>query len=231
VAGIMAARGGAGAGWLLGRLDPELFRTHPKVFVGYSDLTYLHLFLDHIGIASVHGPMVARELADGGYDRASLLHALTGAGAPFRDDELEPVRPGQARGTLRGGCLSILAAVEGTPWALPRDPEGTILFLEDVDEPPYRLDRMILQLRDAGALAGVRGIVFGDMKGCSPPLAASFSFQDVIREALAGLDVPIALGLSSGHTSSPHVSLPFGVSVRLEVGESAVFEVLDSAVA
>lgn len=231
VAGVMAARGGAGAGWLLARLDPDLFRARPKLFVGYSDLTYLHLFLDRLGIVSVHGPMVARELADGSYDRPSLVHALTGSGVPYSDDDLVPVRAGQARGTLRGGCLSILAAAEGTPWALPRDPEGTILFLEDVDEAPYRIDRMLLQLRDAGALTGVRGIVFGDMKGCSPPLSATFSLVDVIGEALEGLDVPIALGLSSGHASGPHVSLPFGVPSRLEVGESAVFEVLDAAVA
>lgn len=230
VAGVLSARGGAGAGWLLAGLDPRLFRAHPKIFVGYSDLTYLHLFLDRLGIVSVHGPMVARELADGSYDRQSLLHALTGSGAPYSDDDLVPVRAGQARGTLRGGCLSILASAEGTPWALPRDPEGTILFLEDVDEAPYRIDRMLLQLRDAGALTGVRGIVFGDMKGCSPPMAASFSLVDVIREALEGFDVPIALGLSSGHASGAHVSLPFGVPARIEVGESAAFEVLDTAV-
>lgn len=100
-----------------------------------------------------------------------------------------------------------------------------------MDEAPYRVDRMLLQLRDAGTLADVRGVVFGDMKGCSPPMAASFSLVDVIREALAGLSIPIALGLSSGHASGAHVSLPFGVPARLEVGESASLEVLDTAVA
>jgi muramoyltetrapeptide carboxypeptidase len=176
--------------------------------------------------------MVARELADGVYDRASLWHALTGEGSPYAagEDDLEPLRGGEAEGVLRGGCLSILAAAAGTPWALAPDGEATILFLEDVDERPYRIDRMLLQLRESGALAGVRGVVFGDMKGCAPRFDESYRLEEVLLDALEGLEVPVALGLSSGHTASPAVTLPLGVKARLRCGERASFEVLEAAV-
>jgi len=232
VAGIVCARGGAGAGWLLPRLDAELIRSHPKVFVGYSDITLLHLYLNQQGLVTFHGPMVAWELANGTYERSSFLGAVTGEGAPYatEPDDLMPLRPGAAEGRLRGGCLSLLAAAAGTPWALRTGGEPTLLFLEDVDEKPYRIDRLLMQLRLSGALEGVVGIVFGDMKGCSPRLDADFSLEDVILEALAGLEVPIALGLSSGHTTHPFVTLPLGVQARLTCGDDARFELLEAAV-
>jgi muramoyltetrapeptide carboxypeptidase len=232
VAGIVCARGGAGAIGLLQGLDLELLRAHPKVFVGYSDLTLVHLALGRLGHVSVHGPMVSRELADDAFDRASFDFAVAGKGQPWASepDELLVVRQGEARGTLRGGCLSLLAAAAGTPWAL-RPQEDTILFLEDVDEPPYRIDRMLWQLRLSGAFEGVTGVVFGDMRACAPPFDADFGLEDVVRDALTGLDVPIALGLSSGHTNNPFVSLPFGVSARLACAADARFEILGPAVA
>ena len=102
--------------------------------------------------------------------------------------------------------------------------------MEDVDERPYRIDRMLMQLRQSGALDGVRGIVFGDMKGCSPRLDAGYGLEEVLLDALSGLDVPIALGLSSGHTGSANVTLPLGVRARLACGEDARFEVLEASV-
>jgi muramoyltetrapeptide carboxypeptidase len=232
VAGIMCARGGAGAGWLLPRLDADLLRAHPKVFVGYSDITLLHLYLNRLGLVTFHGPMAAWELANGTYDRASFLGAVTGEGPLYASeaDDLVSLRPGTAEGVLRGGCLSLLAAAAGTPWALRAGGEPTLLFLEDVDEKPYRIDRLLMQLRLSGALDGVAGIVFGDMKGCAPGLDADYSLEDVILDALGGLPVPIALGLSSGHTSHPFVTLPFGVRARLVSGDDARFEVLEAAV-
>ena len=233
VAGIVCARGGAGAGGLLRRLDGALADAHPKVFVGYSDATFLHLWLNARGLVTFHGPMAAREMADGSYDRDSFLRAVTGEGAPYATevDDLVPLRPGAARGRLLGGCLSILAAAAGTPWGLgPRD-EPVVLFIEDVDEPPYRLERMLVQLRESGAFGSVVGIAFGDMKGCSPPIAGDYALEEVILDALAGLDVPIALGLSSGHASGPAVTVPLGVQVRLVSGAEARLEVLEAAVA
>ena len=231
VAGIVCARGGAGAARLLPGLDLDLLRSHPKVFVGYSDATALHLGMGRLGLVTFHGPMVSVDFAARGHDTESFLQVLTGTGLyASQADDLLPLRAGVAEGVLRGGCLSLLAWAAGTPWALRTDGEDTILFVEDEDEAPYRIDRLLLQLRESGALAGVRGIVFGDMKGCAPPMAADFSLEDVILEALDGLDVPVALGLSSGHTSSPNVTLPLGVRARLACGESARFEVLEPAV-
>jgi muramoyltetrapeptide carboxypeptidase len=228
VAAIICARGGAGSSWLLPHLDPALLRRNPKAFVGYSDVTLLHLYLAQLEIVSLHGPMVAHELASGAYHRQSLLWALTGEGAPYasEDGELEALREGEAVGRLRGGCLSLLATAAGTPWALGAH-DDTILFVEDLDEKPYRIDRMLFELRHSGALQGVRGIVFGDMRGCAPPMTADFTLEEVILDALSGLDVPIALGLSSGHTRSPNVTLPLGLPARLTCrGEGARFEVL-----
>jgi muramoyltetrapeptide carboxypeptidase len=232
VAGIVCARGGAGAGWILPRLDAALLRAHPKVFIGYSDVTLLHLYLNRQGLVTFHGPMAAWELANGSYDRESFLSAVTGQGAPYASgaDDLVSLRPGEATGVLRGGCLSLLAAAAGTPWALQTTGEPTLLFVEDVDEKPYRIDRLLMQLRQSGALEGVVGIVFGDMKGCSPALDADYSLEDIILGALAGVDVPIALGLSSGHTTHPFVTLPFGVRARLVCGDEARFELLEAAV-
>jgi muramoyltetrapeptide carboxypeptidase len=232
VAAIVCSRGGAGSYWLPPSLDPALLTASPKVFMGYSDVTVLHLYLGRLRLVSLHGPMVAHEMASGGYHRESLLWALTGEGTPYatEEGELETLRPGAAEGRLRGGCLSLLAAACGTPWALEAH-DDTILFLEDLDEPPYRIDRMLAQLRHAGALRGVRGIVFGDMKGCAGGMELDYTLEDVIRDALAGLDVPVALGLSSGHTRSPNVTLPLGVRARLDCGpEGARFELLESPV-
>jgi muramoyltetrapeptide carboxypeptidase len=232
VAAIVCARGGAGAGALLPLLDPALLRAHPKLLVGCSDITFLQLFLERLDIGSLYGPMVAGDLASGAYDRPSLRHALFGEGPPYRTetDELQPLRAGSGEGVLKGGCLSILASAAGTPWALQAAREGTLLFIEDVHERPYRIDRMLRQLRQAGAFASLRGIVLGDMQGCSPKLDEGYSLEAVVESALEGLDVPVALGLSSGHTANAAVSLPLGARARLVCDESsASFEVLEPA--
>jgi muramoyltetrapeptide carboxypeptidase len=235
VKGIFCARGGAGVVQLLERLDVSRLIAHPKLFVGYSDLTFLHALLNNSGLVTLHGPMAARELGEAAYHRESLSTALTGQGAPYatEPDELLTLRSGSASGRLRGGCLSVLAASCGTPWALRGDAaEGVILLLEDVDEPPYKIDRMLRQLRAAGAFEHVRGVVLGDFPGCSPPLESSFSLEEVILEALDGLALPIALGLSTGHTPHPNVTVPLGVRARLECSAaSAEFRILEPAVA
>ena len=235
VAAIVCARGGAGMVQLLPHLDRDLLRENPKPLLGYSDITLLHLEMERLGLTSLHGPMVARELAEGDtrYDVASLWHALTGEGEPYASgpDDLVALAGGSGAGVLRGGCLSLLAAAAGTPWALRSADEPTILFVEDVDEKPYRVDRMLRQLRASGALQGVTGVVFGDMKGCAPGFHEDYALEEVLLEALDGLDVPVALGLSSGHTAHPNVTLPFGVRARLECrGGEAFFTVLEAPV-
>lgn len=235
VRAIVCARGGAGVLHLLPGLDAPLVAAHPKLVLGYSDVTALHLALGQLGLPSLHGPMVAWELADGeaAYDRASLWHALTGEGEPWvSGPELLPVRDGAAEGVLRGGCLSLLAACAGTPWALRTAGEPTILFLEDVGEAPYRVDRMLRQLRLSGALEGVRGVALGEMRGCRPAPDAGYRLEDVVVEALGPLDGPVAIGLSSGHVSAANVTLPLGVKARLACGGGgARLQVCEAAVA
>jgi muramoyltetrapeptide carboxypeptidase len=244
VRGIVCARGGSGAGWLLPRLNVESMVARPKVFMGYSDITFLHSLLNSHGLVTFHGPMVAvaSDLADRRYDEASLRAGLLGEGEPYRTGPggMRALRAGAGEGRLQGGCISILAAAAGTPWAIRPDTEGTILFLEDQKEPPYRIDRALMQLRASGALAGARGIVFGAMKECSPSHGAGYTLADVMLDALAGLDIPIAIGLSSGHTNKPNVTLPFGVRARLTCsspatggsgGDEARLEILEASVA
>ncbi|HEY6554432.1 MAG TPA: LD-carboxypeptidase [Vicinamibacteria bacterium] len=233
VRAIVCARGGAGALALLPHLDPSRIEGDAKVFVGYSDVTALHLFLGRLGLVTIHGPMAGRSLVPGRYHRESFLAALTGEGAPYASepDDLLTLREGEGVGILRGGCLSLLAAAAGTPWALRPDDEGTILFLEDIRERPFRIDRMLTQLRLAGAFENVRGIVFGEMKGCGPAAGEDYTLEEVLLESLSGLDLPMAIGLSSGHTNGPNVSLPLGVRARLTCGVESRLEVLESAVA
>jgi muramoyltetrapeptide carboxypeptidase len=233
VAAVFCARGGAGSAHLLPGLWDILRDGEPKALVGYSDATWLHLALARAGRASVHGPMVAWELASGNYDRESLWHALSGEGSRLVTGPavLTAWCAGEAEGVLRGGCLSILAAAAGTAWALRTDPQGTILFIEDVNEAPYRIDRMLYQLRASGALDGVLGIVFGEMKGCAPADDAGYSLEQVLRDALSGLEIPVAFGLPSGHTDGRALSIPLGVRVSLSCQETARLEVLEEAVA
>jgi muramoyltetrapeptide carboxypeptidase len=222
VKAVIGARGGAGASWLLEGFDPDRVAAAPKVLLGYSDLTFLHSALNARGLVTFHGPMAATDFALRKHDAPSLRAALFGEGTYATEEgDVLPLRAGDGEGRLLGGCISILAAAAGTPWAFRPDPDGTILFLEDVDERPYRLDRALWQLRASGAFEGLRGVVFGDMKGCRPPAGSSFTLDEVLASAFAGLGVPIALGLSSGHTVGPNVTLPFGVRARLHCGDAA----------
>ncbi|HET7293684.1 MAG TPA: LD-carboxypeptidase [Vicinamibacteria bacterium] len=232
VAGIVCARGGAGSIHLLPAFDPGLAQKHPKPLIGCSDLTFLHVVLNGLGLVTFHGPMAAGDIGRGTYDRDSFWRAVTGEGGPWAtdDDDLLVLRSGQGRGRLLGGCLSILASGFGTPWAFHPDRDGTILFLEDVGEPPYRIDRHLRQLRAAGAFEGLRGVVFGDMPGCAPPRDVSFTLEEVILDALAGLDVPVALGLSSGHVANGALTLPLGVPARLSCDGAARLELLETGV-
>ncbi len=224
----MCARGGAGTIHLLPGLDRDLLEANPKPLLGYSDITLLHLEMERLGLTSLHGPMVARELAEGdtAYDLRQPVARAHRRGRAVRERAGRPRGAGRgpaARASCAGGCLSLLAAAAGTAWALRSADEPTILFVEDVDEKPYRVDRMLRQLRASGALQGVTGVVFGDMKGCAPGFHEDYRLEEVLLEALEGFDVPVALGLSSGHTAHPNVTLPLGVRARLECrGEEAL---------
>ena len=214
---VAAVRGGYGSNYLLDALDPNLIKRNPKPFFAYSDMTGLqcHL-LDQLGLPAFHGPMVAADFyLDDGVHLASFQAALAGRSYTVGAGEgMRTLKAGTARGTLYGGCLSILAAMIGTPWE-PQT-EGKLLFVEDVGAKPYQIDRMLWHLRAAGKFDGVRGIVFGEMLDCASPGAAGDLLESTIVSALGGLDVPIAFGLRSGHVSRQNVTLTLGVEAELQ---------------
>lgn len=231
VAGIVCARGGAGAMRLLPLVDVGAMLAHPKPFVGYSDVTALHLLLGAAGLVTFYGPMVAREFADGRADVASFLATLRGREESLSFEAgLRPLQSGCAEGVLRGGCLSLLSAAAGTPWSLDSSGEATLLLLEDVDEPPYRVERMLVQLLLAGGFEGVRGIVFGEMPGCWASPDAGYTLEAVLLDVLDPLGIPVAIGLNTGHTTGPCATVPLGVRARLDCGQGASLVLLEEAV-
>ncbi len=228
---VMCLRGGYGSNYLLDGLDLEAVAARPKPFFAYSDLTGVQLrLLDELGLPAFHGPMVAADfyLSDGVH-LDSFSAAL--AGKPYSvgpAEGLRTLKPGLTRGTLYGGCLSILVSLLGTPWE-PKT-EGTLLFFEDIGAKPYQVDRMLWQLRAASKLEGVKGIVFGEMVDCVSPGAAPDLLDQAILSALDGFDGPIAIGLRSGHVSRQNVTLTFGVEAELKADEDPKLQLLEPAV-
>ena len=169
VRAIVCARGGYGANYLLDILDLKKIKAHPKIFVGYSDLTtLLTYFTDATGLITFHGPMVAKDFAHAhGVDRDSWERALNGSSewALELDSDVKSLVAGSGEGILYGGCLSILVASLGTPYEIRT--AGTILFIEDIAAKPYQIDRMLMHLKLAGKLADIKGIIFGEMLDCS----------------------------------------------------------------
>lgn len=230
---LIGARGGYGSVQLLPYLDPVQLAAQPRAFVGYSDLTSILTFLVcQCGIVAFHGPSVSGRLGRGaaGYDRVSFLATLMNV-EPVGElipDGLESVKPGDAQGRLLGGTLTQLAAAAGTPYALaPWD--DTILLLEDVAERPYRLDRMLVQLRLSGALDHVRGIVLGAFPRCDEPGGAPTA-RGALADALADFPGPIVFGFPTGHVDGPAMTMPLGVRARLVAGVTARLIIEEAAV-
>lgn len=226
---IICARGGYGSNYLLPTLDLKKIVAHPKIFVGYSDLTtLLTLFTDSANLVTFHGPMVAKDfaLADG-VDPASWHNAVTGAEEwkLGNDSGAKLLAAGEAEGMLYGGCLSILVAALGTPHDIRT--AGTILFLEDVAAKPFQIDRMLMQLKLAGKLKEVRGIIFGEMMDCRQSPTQDYTLEEVVLRIVGDLGIPVAFGLRSGHVSRANITLPFGVRARLEVGSDVSLKILE----
>ena len=234
---IFCARGGYGSNYVVEYLAarPLLRRLKfltPKIVMGYSDVTSLLLFLNQVlGWVVFQGPMVAREFAGGElfYEWSSLEQTLS---KPVPEIALESdawsLRPGQAEGRLLGGCLSILTATLGTPQEI--DTQGAILLLEDVDEKPFRIDRMLFHLRRSGKFRHVKGIMFGEMPGCGGGATARDGLRNVIQEAFRELDIPIVFGFRFGHTTGKCLTLPLGVKARLTAQERVTLTLLEPAV-
>jgi len=228
---VFTTRGGYGSAYLLDGLDLDLIAESVKPFIGYSDLTALQLWLlDQLQLPAFHGPMLCADFArKDGVHLPSLQAALGGQAYSVGAAEgLRTLHAGRARGTLYGGCLSMLAALLGTPYE-PQT-EGKLLFLEDVNVRPYQIDRMLWQLAQAGKLDGVKGIVFGEMLDCNSPGAPLELLDEVILRVFDQFQGPIAIGLRSGHVSGPNVTLTFGVEAELDAADEATLDLLQTAV-
>lgn len=218
IAALIAVRGGYGSVHLLPLLGESLLLGEPKAFIGYSDNTSLLTWLTLIGgIVSFHGPMLEGRLArgDAGYDRATFLRCLC---RPEPADEIshpqvEVLHSGEAAGMLIGGTLTQLCASLGTPYAFD-PPAGCVLFLDEVAERPYRLDRMLTQLYLSGILSRASALVFGELPRCDEQ-GGSPTARDVVEELTRGFRGPILYGLPSGHTAGPTYTLPLGVRARV----------------
>jgi muramoyltetrapeptide carboxypeptidase len=225
VQGIICFSGGWGSPRLLPFLDFERIRRHPKVFVGFSDITaLLNAIHQETGLVTFHGPMAGSNLRPWTVEQLrravqSTAPLGTFANPPKEEDELinrayRPValRGGKARGRLVGGNLTLLTSLMGTPWEV--DTAGAILLLEDTDEALYRIDRMLTQLALGGKLDGVAGVVFGFCSDC-PADGPSFSLEEILRDRLEPLGVPVLQGLAFGHIPKM-LTLPIGLPATLD---------------
>lgn len=224
-AAVLPVRGGYGLTTVLPRLDPAVFRRNPKVVVGCSDFTvFLNFLVQECGIACMHGPMI------GGLGRASdptgahRLRAMMEGGKPgmlrssFEDAAAWCVSPGVGKGVAVGGSLSLLAATCGTPWQLRT--AGRVLFLEDVGERPYRIDRLLVQLEQAGLFDEVAAIVLGDFVGCEEP-GGEITWRHAVERVFRGRATPVLAGLPFGH-GAPNLAFPLGVPCQVDAGVGSV---------
>ena len=231
VRAIFCARGGYGSGRIVPYLEPELLHANPKIINGSSDITMLLSLVDRSGLVGFHGPMVATAIRQGesGYNRALLLDLLQGEAVRFPLAGTSVLRPGMAEGRLNGGCLSLVVATLGSSYEI--DTSNSILVLEDQDTKPYQVDRMLTQLKQAGKLDSVQGVVFGEMLNCMQTSNQGYTLEEVIMDVLGDTTFPILFGFPTGHTTRPNAMVPFGVRARLKLDTESVFELLEPAVA
>ncbi len=226
IAAIFCARGGFGSIQMLEFLTDEV-KKHPKIFVGYSDITVLlHWLRVRYGMVTFHGPMVAMDLARGISDRSGehFWSMVNGRKRTWKLSLGEVVRGGCAEAEMLGGCLSMLVTTLGTAYEI--DTRGQILFLEDVGERPYRIERMLTHLKMAGKLDHLAGLVFGDFTRCEGE--GPRDVRAVIGDLFAKAPYPVVMGLPAGH-GEENLALPFGVRMRLD-GGSASLAMLESPV-
>ena len=228
VKAILCVRGGYGSARLLDRLDYKMIARHPKPFIGFSDVTALHIALgERAGISTIHGPMLVsftRPNFDSDYTRTQFFEGLRRT-APLGEilmpegQNLETVMPGEAEGIILGGNLTVLTSLVGTPYEL--NGKGALLLLEEVGERPYRIDRMLNQLWQSGLLNRVNGILLGDFVGCendnSSPIE-DFTLSQVLTHYARLSHKPVLRGVPAGHASH-NLFLPLGVHAVMRAGK------------
>ncbi len=214
ISAIFCARGGFGSIQLLPFLNAEEIRSHPKIFVGYSDVSILlNWLMKKCGMVTFHGPMVAMEIARGlkGRSRDFFWGTLLGEKREWQVTLAATIRPGIVEAEMMGGCLSTIVTTLGTPYEV--DTSGKILFLEDVGESPYRLERMLTHLKMAGKLDGIGGLVFGDFTHCEGK--DQRDINDIIQDLFCDAPYPVMTGLAAGH-GNENLLFPFGVKMALD---------------
>lgn len=230
IAAVWFLRGGYGTMRILPQIDWGALRDHPKALIGFSDNTAVHLAAQRVDVVSFHGPHPhTSDFPD--FARDELLRVLTVAEPagvlPFPPDgRAETLSGGVAEGPLLGGNLSLLSSTLGTPYAI--QPEGAILFIEEVGEHPYRLDRLLSHLKLAGVLDAVAGIAVGGITE-TPEVEGAPGAMDVLHDRLGGLGIPIATGFPVGHIDD-NWTLPMGVRARLDA-DAGTLALLEPAVA
>jgi muramoyltetrapeptide carboxypeptidase len=220
IKGIFCVCGGYGTARIADQLGYELIRANPKVFWGYSDITFLHVsILQRAGLVTFHGPMLSSDLG------ADDVHPLTKETftqifQPTKLTYTEELRPltifveGKAKGPIVGGNLTLLVSTLGTPYEV--DTKGKLLFIEEIEEEPYRIDRMLNQLKMAGKFEDAAGIILGDFHNCTPTKRKpSLSLEEVISDHIVSADKPTLGGFSIGHCS-PNLAVPIGVEGVLD---------------
>jgi muramoyltetrapeptide carboxypeptidase len=230
---VWCVRGGYGISRLLPAVDYNLIKKNPKIFIGYSDVTALHLAISqNCGLVTFHGPVAASTFSD--YSKKHVVNVLMNPTAPYKVElspdnvakesnlfKTEVITAGKCRGKLVGGNLSLLSALAGTPFAL-KNPKGKILFMEDVGEQPYRIDRMLTQIRQSVDMRQFAGIALGVFEDCNPRDAASSqSLMDVLKDRLGDLKIPVIYGLSFGHIRD-QFTLPVGIEAELDTANASV---------
>ncbi len=233
---IFCLRGGYGAMRILDLIDYEAIRANPKIFVGFSDVTALHIaMLNRAGLVTFHGPMPTANWANGPLDDFSrdalyrVLMRAEPAGMLPNPPEYprQTIASGTAEGQLVGGNLMLVASSLGTPWEI--DTKGRILFLEEVGEKTYCVDRMLTQLRLAGKFDDCTGVVFGNFNNCNVEYEQfGLTLDEIIRDVVVPSGKPVMGGLRCGHCR-PNLTLPFGVRCRLDA-DAQTLDVLESAV-
>jgi len=236
---VWCLRGGYGVSRILPNVDYNLIKKNPKIFIGYSDITALHTAIfQNCGLVTFHGPVASSNYLD--YSKKHVVNVLMNPSVPYKIElseynkthesnlyKTEVITKGKARGKLIGGNLSLLSALAGTPFAL-KNLKGKILFIEDVGEQPYRIDRMLTQLRQSVDLTQLAGIALGIFEDCNPKTPNTQSLIEVLKDRLGNLRIPVIYGLSFGHIRD-QFTLPVGIEAELDT-ENATMTFLETGV-
>ena len=239
ISAVWCVRGGYGVSRILPDVDYDLIRKNPKIFIGYSDITALHTAIfQNTGLVTFHGPVAASTFSD--YSKTHVAGVLMNPSAPYKIElspdnvakesnlfKTEVITKGKTRGKLIGGNLSLLSALAGTPFGL-KNLKGKIFFIEDVGEQPYRIDRMLTQLRQSVDLRQLAGIALGIFEDCNPKTTDTQSLIEVIKDRLGDLGIPVIYGLSFGHIRD-QFTLPIGIEAELDT-ENATMIFLETGV-